>query len=312
MGLDGADRTKVLPICVFLSLVLAGCITTPQNSGLQANVAVSVTGTSDADCDGKFQRISVHITADTVGGDFLSSSDPYIVVKYQNDGGGYTKLTKVKEIDSRFYERNLTFTGNQFGGSSSSFQGKTHLRVEVHDDDLLFDERLASGRSASFGVEPSSNDESTIETKMTYSPHPPHPGEVVTFEAAVDASCDISAYRWDLDGDGKFEQNGQTVQHVFDGDGQHEVTLTVVNSKGASATTSQEVLVLLDPDGDGITSAREKRLGTDPQDFDSDDDFVDDELDPAPTSFVIPTGLLHGMVVVVLYWLLFVSRNRVD
>lgn len=86
---------------------------------------------------------------------------------------------------------------------------------------------------------------------FTYSPRNPAPGEEITFDATASSDQDgsIKAYRWDFDGDGKFEATGSTVTHTFE-TGQQMVRLEVEDNEGAIARTGgkQTIAVGIDPD----------------------------------------------------------------
>ena len=46
-----------------------------------------------------------------------------------------------------------------------------------------------------------------------------------------------------------------------------------------------------DPDYDSLTNLEEYLLGTNPQNADTDNDGIPDNMDPNPNSFLIPTGI---------------------
>jgi len=83
-----------------------------------------------------------------------------------------------------------------------------------------------------------------------YSPEEPKVGQLVTF--AADGSSDpdgsIASYAWDFDGDGVYEIQGgpgsaRTVVHMFSRDGNYNVTLTVTDNEGLSASRSRPIPV---------------------------------------------------------------------
>jgi PKD repeat protein len=55
-----------------------------------------------------------------------------------------------------------------------------------------------------------------------------------------DSDGEIAAYEWDIDGT---SDSGQTVSHTFDSAGTYSVSLTVKDDAGASATTTDEVII---------------------------------------------------------------------
>ena len=59
-----------------------------------------------------------------------------------------------------------------------------------------------------------------------------------------DSDGNVTAYRWDLDGDGDAEQTGETAAVSFPDDGTYSVTLTVTDDDGATDTATANVTVL--------------------------------------------------------------------
>jgi PKD repeat protein len=89
-------------------------------------------------------------------------------------------------------------------------------------------------------------------------------------------------YQWKF-GDGS-TSNWPSPSHQYSTDGSKSYTasLTVKDKHGASDTHYVTVNVKVDTDGDQLLDAEEKKLGTDPKDYDSDDDWLIDyyELNP--------------------------------
>jgi len=80
--------------------------------------------------------------------------------------------------------------------------------------------------------------------------------QVVPFTASFDATLSyansaIVSYLWSF-GDGGAE-DGPVVDHVFDDDGVYQVTLTIIDESGQSATTTLEVHALNPPPTAGFT-----------------------------------------------------------
>lgn len=302
-GTPGHSGIALL-FALLVALALTGGLGAAQSGG------VYVTGETDADCDGKFPQFALSIDVGVPKGDALSESDPYVVIEYETGSGEYSKLTEFEDVDTRWVDRQLSFEESDFSVLFGDFDQRTKLRVTLYDADLGADDELLTLYTEPFGVEPSDQDASKLDADLAYAPQPPQPGDDVEFTAATDGSCDVEVYQWDFDGDGEPERKGRTVTHAFREDGIRDVTLTVVNSRGVEATISREVLVLLDPDGDGITSAREEQMGTDPEAADTDGDLFGDGHDPMPTTPLAPTGLLQATVAAALYLILFVFRDR--
>ena len=107
-----------------------------------------------------------------------------------------------------------------------------------------------------------------------YAPEQPSPGDEVVFGAreSGDEDGEVVRYAWDLDGDGTVDATGVEVGFVYEEPGTYEVTLTVTDDDGATATKTRRVevaenrapkaYVLYEPEhpsvGDGVLfSARE-------------------------------------------------------
>ena len=81
--------------------------------------------------------------------------------------------------------------------------------------------------------------------RFTYNPDRPGPGEDVRFDGSdsFDPDGDILSHRWDFDGDGDMDSFGIRTSHSFDSPGSYEVTLTVIDDKGARVSTTRTVRV---------------------------------------------------------------------
>lgn len=73
----------------------------------------------------------------------------------------------------------------------------------------------------------------------------PPVGTAVTFDGSqsVDPDGEISAYQWDLNGNGTQDATGRRVEYTYDETGRYTVTLTVVDKEGASVTREREITV---------------------------------------------------------------------
>ena len=80
---------------------------------------------------------------------------------------------------------------------------------------------------------------------FNYSPPAPNVGEAITLNAAAsyDPDGSITAYRWDLDGDGVDDTTGQIISVRYYNPGVHQVRLTVIDNQGLSASTTQGIMV---------------------------------------------------------------------
>jgi len=70
-------------------------------------------------------------------------------------------------------------------------------------------------------------------------------GEPVTLNASPSRDPDgsITAYEWDVDGDGAVDATGRTIEHTFDEAGEYAVTLAVTDDAGVTANTTLPITV---------------------------------------------------------------------
>ncbi|WP_134670891.1 PKD domain-containing protein [Halorussus marinus] len=83
-------------------------------------------------------------------------------------------------------------------------------------------------------------DETGLVAAFSADPNPAGNDEAITFDAG-DSSGDVTSYEWDF-GDGS-SATGETATHSYDGYGEYEVSLTVTDGEGDTATASETVTV---------------------------------------------------------------------
>ena len=88
----------------------------------------------------------------------------------------------------------------------------------------------------------------TLSPTADYSISPSDPvvGDSVGFDASGSSYSggSIDSYRWDVDGDGSFEETGETVSNTFSSDGEHQVNLEIETSDGLKAWANKTILVV--------------------------------------------------------------------
>ncbi|UPV73845.1 PKD domain-containing protein [Halorussus limi] len=104
------------------------------------------------------------------------------------------------------------------------------------------------GASTTTGPTPDqiANGEMPPTAKLTADPTSVAVNETVTFDAAGSTDDgNVTAYKWDFDGDGEIDRTSQnaTVGHVFRTAGTYHVTVTVVDESGQSDTATETVCV---------------------------------------------------------------------
>lgn len=83
------------------------------------------------------------------------------------------------------------------------------------------------------------------QASFTIVPEKPRVYQQITFDASDSKDPDgtIQTYQWDLDGDGKVDQEGKTAQYSFSYPGQFQVTLTVTDEQGISSKVTRIIEV---------------------------------------------------------------------
>lgn len=106
-------------------------------------------------------------------------------------------------------------------------------------------------------------DKALPEAYFSIQPPRPYAGSMVTFDASLSWSPDseILKYKWDFDGDGKFEESYSlpTFRYVFEQNGTYKVTLKIIDKRGQTATFSKQVKVYKPP----VSAKRQILLDTD-------------------------------------------------
>ncbi len=111
--------------------------------------------------------------------------------------------------------------------------------VEVVDDDGATD---AASVTVAVGVDP----EASFTTSSTY----PEPGEAVTVDGrgSDPGAGTVTAYEWDFDGDGAFEDEGETASRSYATAGTYEITLRITNDFDETDAVSRTVTVTEEPE----------------------------------------------------------------
>jgi hypothetical protein len=89
--------------------------------------------------------------------------------------------------------------------------------------------------------DPVSEPPSRSGPSMDVVPSNPNPGETVTLVASAGDDAEVERYRWDLDGDGEPDAQGEVVTHTFPEDGTVSVGLAVVGTDGGTTDVERTV-----------------------------------------------------------------------
>jgi PKD repeat protein len=106
---------------------------------------------------------------------------------------------------------------------------------------------LGCSPSGNSNSENSSTEQAPPIASFTYTPTTVHVGQEVMFDASASQVADgeIVAYSWDFDGDGGIDATGATASSIVSYSGEYDVTLTVVDTNGAEATSIQKLVVTI-------------------------------------------------------------------
>jgi PKD repeat protein len=261
----------------------------------------AVNGT-DRDCDGRYSSVTVNIDV-LLGVERPANGNTDVVMR-----AGDTTVVEFTGLTGNRFSRVVTVTANEIGTS-----GEVILSVDAQRSNLFGTRVVSSGASEPILIETDAEDASELAASFTVTPTRPAENETATLQASTEGSqCDIQSYQWDYDGDGEFESNGASIGVSYPTDGPKQVTLQVQDTAGITRETTKEILVFHDPDGDNVTTYYERQQGTDPFDPDTDGDLFNDESDPAPTTALFPTGVVHLGLAGILYLLGVVFRERLQ
>ncbi|MBU1049312.1 PKD domain-containing protein [Candidatus Bipolaricaulota bacterium] len=169
-----------------------------------AGVPVTFDGTYSFDFDGTIVAFAWDFNADGV----VDSTEPVVVHAFQSAGTFDIALTVLDD------------TGNE--------------------DTVIYPVTVGEGSAA-----PSSASFQPPVADFTYVPAQPQTGEIVQFNGTSSSDFDgvLSAYAWDLDGDGVSDSHEAITSKVFLMAGTYDISLTVTDNGGNSDTVTYAVVI---------------------------------------------------------------------
>jgi PKD repeat protein len=173
-------------------------------------------------------QFSVSPEAPVVGQEVLFRSFSY-------DPGG-TALFYAWDTDGDGFDDGTGETSTRTFTSAGAYQ--VHLRVADADG-------ISHTATRTVNVGPAPADPLPV-AQFAVSPVEPEVGEQVSLRSfSYDPNGDVASQRWDLDGDGDFDENvhGKTAFTVFSEKGERIVRLEVRDSKGGVQTETQTIVV---------------------------------------------------------------------
>ena len=129
-----------------------------------------------------------------------------------------------------------TFTWDFGDGSAGSGQTVTHVYGQAGEFTVKLTVTDSSQNTAT-SAQTVAVTTSTLTVNFTFTPSTITPGSPVTFTATVSGGTSPYSYSWSF-GDGT-TGTGNPVSHTYSNVGPYTVTLTVTDSQGSTATTSQ-------------------------------------------------------------------------
>jgi hypothetical protein len=241
---------------VVLLVALAGCSTTPVTTQ-----QITVADTVDRDCDDEVSEISARAAVSPRDPD----ADLVGSIGFRDRDGDRQQLQSFDVSGQTTEQVTVAY-------SDLNVESSVVLYLTVEEKGWFSNDPIGVDSTERIRVESAAEDQPALDPVLALGKRIPAPGESVTFsvEDSSDGGCGIDAIRWDFDGDGSVDGTGATLTHSFDREGYHEVSVTVVTTKGVESTVSETVLVTDDP-GDKFRDA----------------------ADPFPQSVLFPQGVLQ-------------------
>jgi len=298
-----SNRWRVL-IIVPLMIVLAGCGGNPT----PADNGVTVSNQNDRDCDGASRSVVVDMSV-VLGIEQPADGDTNVLVLAKTGVDSQNQIRQFESVSGWEMDERVELSASDLNNPD----GPVAIIVKAVRPGPFEDRLVSSGSTTTFEVESAGEDSSSLSASFTIAnPRPNRSEETQLTVDSVESQCNIVSYSWDINGDGNFEQSGKKITVSYPNDGHHEITLRVEDSGGVTQEMTQELLVFHDPDGDGITTAYERDAGTDPYDYDTDNNLFNDRIDPMPKSAMVPTGLIHIFLTLGIYLIGFIYLDRIQ
>ncbi len=182
-------------------------------------------------------RVSVGAETTPTASFDSSPTDPTVGEQVSFDAGDSTAPAgEIKSYEWDFDGDGETDATGETVTHTFDSTGEYAVKLQVVDD---------SGATASTETTVSVAPNPEPEPSFTVSPDGPRAGDRVTFDASPSSDPDgtVTRYEWDFDGDGTTDATGETVTHTFERPGEYDVTITVVDDTGTTATNTRQLAV---------------------------------------------------------------------
>lgn len=279
-------------------VILSGCGGTP----FPADNGVEVSNQVDRDCDGASRSVTINMSV-VLGLEQPADGETNVLIIAKTGVDKENQIHQFKSVSGWEINERLKLSASELGNPDSSVT----VVVKAVRPGIFQTQLISSGSTNTFEVESAGEDSSSLSASFKIGDSSPNRSEETQLTAnSVESQCDIVSYSWDIDGDGEFERSGGQITVSYQSDGHHEITLRVEDSAGVTQETTKELLVFHDPDRDGITTAYEQDAGTDPYKYDTDNDLLNDRIDPMPRSAILPLGIIQMLLTLGIYIVGFV------
>jgi|GEM_PF-1971379 len=199
-----------------------------------------------ADASERLVDLDVELTNETIEvhhatGDAVDYEDLALVLRK----GSTTERYEMDKANVTGNANDQFEPGETFARNHSLGSGAFRVRVfHTASNSMLHSERLDAYRGSGDDDDSDDSDDGSDPTAaFTVAPGDPEPGQTLTFDAggSSDADGSIASYEWAF-GDGS-TATGETVTHSYSSSGDYDVSLTVTDEDGRSATLTKTLSV---------------------------------------------------------------------
>jgi PKD repeat protein len=240
------SQTRLVSLLVLAGLVLGACTTnkqeTPPLSGpSELSTAISVAVSPDVVTQDGVSQSLVSISARDANGQPLRNTSLRAEISVSGVGVDFGKLSAKSVVTDNSGTATLVFTAPP---PASGPVPPTDVQIRVTP--IGSDFANASARWATIHVVPGGTTvppRGAVTPDFTFTPSSPADNEAVLFDASASKSATGTIVQWLWNFDDGTTGSGEQVTHTFRSPGSKSVTLTVIDSIGASNSISKNVTI---------------------------------------------------------------------